>query len=589
MRVTARPKRRRGERWVAALEMTNKRACEALENVTLRAKNYKSFGDEGFSINGFCPINLIVGRNNIGKSAMLDVVEFATRHTDIYRSGHLGRTPEVSVSKPYEEAEFDAAFASNAGQGTVRGMIWGHRDRCVGRRLTWKLNPPLGVNREFVALELPLRYDLSKIGDHIVASASDPFAGKHFKRLLSNRDIEPEKDDTSDPSSNGRFVTNAIQRFVNKADLNTMLVKKTMLDDLNRVFGPEAHFSEITVQQIENSEYWEVFLAEDRREAVPVSRSGSGLKTILMALTFLRLVPALEKQPTDKYVFAFEELENNLHPAMQRRLFLFLRDFALKHGCVFLLTSHSSVSLDLFLHDQSAQVLHIVDVGGESVCGSLRDRKDAANAIEDLGCRASTLLQANAIIWVEGPSDRIYMKQWINLMSDGQLKEGAHYQCMFYGGSTLAHIAVDDTEAIDSFVDLLNINRNAIFTVDQDKVVTSGKTAEHVQRIGDAIASAGGMAWTTAGKEIENYLPVEALRAHFGNPDLPELGKKKSFGAYLREHVGKEQAGRWKNDKAGFARKIRSHITKEMIEGHLDLGDQVKEVCDKLKRWSGMS
>ena len=50
-----------------------------------------------------------------------------------------------------------------------------------------------------------------------------------------------------------------------------------------------------------------------------VSHTGSGIKTILLVLVFLYLVPRIERRTLADYVFGFEELENNLHPALQRR------------------------------------------------------------------------------------------------------------------------------------------------------------------------------------------------------------------------------------------------------------------------------
>lgn len=35
--------------------------------------------------------------------------------------------------------------------------------------------------------------------------------------------------------------------------------------------------------------------------------------------------------------------------------------------------------------------------------------------LNDLDIRASDLLQSNGIVWVEGPSDRVYVKRWIEL------------------------------------------------------------------------------------------------------------------------------------------------------------------------------
>lgn len=47
----------------------------------------------------------------------------------------------------------------------------------------------------------------------------------------------------------------------------------------------------------------------------------------------------------------------------------------------------------------------------------------------DLGYRPSDLLQANAIIWVEGPSDRIYINHWLDQQAP-DLVEGIDYSIM---------------------------------------------------------------------------------------------------------------------------------------------------------------
>ena len=57
--------------------------------------------------------------------------------------------------------------------------------------------------------------------------------------------------------------------------------------------------------------------------------------------------------------FCFEELENNLHPAIQKRLFRFLRDVVRNEHCVMLITTHSHVVIDLFSNDEDAQLIHV--------------------------------------------------------------------------------------------------------------------------------------------------------------------------------------------------------------------------------------
>src|SRR4029077_1139622 len=104
------------------------------------------------------------------------------------------------------------------------------------------------------------------------------------------------------------------------------------------------------------------------------------------------------------------------------------------------LTTHSSAAIDMFAKDSDAQIIHVRHDGKAANATRAQTYVENAGVIDDLDIRASDLLQANSIIWVEGPSDRIYINRWILLWSDGQLKEGIHYQCMFYGGRLLAHL-----------------------------------------------------------------------------------------------------------------------------------------------------
>ena len=45
---------------------------------------------------------------------------------------------------------------------------------------------------------------------------------------------------------------------------------------------------------------------------IALSHVGSGIKTILLVLGFIHLLPVVEQRKLDTYLFGFEELENNL-------------------------------------------------------------------------------------------------------------------------------------------------------------------------------------------------------------------------------------------------------------------------------------
>lgn len=66
----------------------------------------------------------------------------------------------------------------------------------------------------------------------------------------------------------------------------------------------------------------------------------------------LIVIPKLAKNSSKRYVYGFEELENNLHPAMQRKVFEYLHDFATKNDVTIFLTTHSHVAINCF-YDKS--------------------------------------------------------------------------------------------------------------------------------------------------------------------------------------------------------------------------------------------
>jgi putative ATP-dependent endonuclease of the OLD family len=126
-----------------------------------------------------------------------------------------------------------------------------------------------------------------------------------------------------------------------------------------------------------------------------------------------------------------------------------------------------------------------------------------------LDVRASDLLQANGLIWVEGPSDRTYINKWIELSSTGKLKEGIHYQIVFYGGRLLSHLTAEPER--DDLVNIFSVNRNAIVVMDSDKKSHGDPINATKTRIKTEIERVGGIVWITDGREVENYLPVAEL------------------------------------------------------------------------------
>ncbi len=130
--------------------------------------------------------------------------------------------------------------------------------------------------------------------------------------------------------------------------------------------------------------------------------------------------------------------------------------------------------------------------------------------LDDLGYRASDILQSNSIIWVEGPSDRIYLNHWIKSF-DSSLKEGVHYCIMFYGGGLIKHLSASEA-ALDGFVELRKMNRNMAILFDSDRDSNTSALKPSVQRILDEARLNDVLIWVTAGREVENYISGEVLQ-----------------------------------------------------------------------------
>ena len=188
-------------------------------------------------------------------------------------------------------------------------------------------------------------------------------------------------------------------------------------------------------------------------------------------------------------------------------------------------------------------------------------------------------------IWVEGPSDRIYLNRWIDLWSDGAIKEGTHYQIIFYGGRLLSHLTAENPEDVDGGISILKANRNAIILIDSDKRSRQARINGTKQRIINEFESLRAFCWMTRGKEIENYIPLEVVNAHWGIQATEHVGRYDSYFDYLDQLVDGEGA-KYSSKKTLMAEKIIPYMTRENLSSMLDISEDMEKVCRAIKSWN---
>lgn len=357
-------------------------------------------------------------------------------------------------------------------------------------------------------------------------------------------------------------------------------VEVDLLKDLNEIYRGDARFIRILSRR-HGTGHWEIYLEEQSGQPVRLSQSGSSLRSIFIILATIRLNPVVENTAKlDANVFCVEEPENNLHPALLRRLLEFLAKRRAETNSSLLITTHSSAAIDWATRRDDAATYHVRRNRGTSSVGEAREYLALRDLLQDLDIRASELLQANGVIWVEGPSDRLYVRRWLDVVSEGSLREGAHYSIMFYGGKLLSHLSALPPSEAQQAISLLRLNRNLAVVIDSDRRwLTNGKFRANIndtkKRIIEEAETIGGLVWVTEGKEIENYVSARII-SQITNDHVSKLDKFDAVPNAVSKYV---------SDKISLAHQVGEQTTDEDMDV-LDLRVRMTELVGRVKAWN---
>lgn len=563
---------------------------------SVKFKGHWCFKNDWCGFDAFKPITVIIGRNNTGKSHLIELVEKLT-------SKRIGEIElPYSCSGILDEESLRTAFPENRHGGDLgQGSHWeSHGRHFVGAPIEWILETR-GSIAEIVHCELP-KYQPAfndarkKHLARLATTAVAPVHGLSLRRIAADRDIQPEEADTKlQLAPDGRGATNIIRRYIvaSNAEMQEEIIQTTLREALSYIFGQDGEFTGIEVRLHEEENRWEVYVRESGKGLVALSRSGSGLKTVVLVLLNLLVMPRLEGKSEGRYVFAFEELENNLHPALLRRLFSYLADYVTEQRYILFLTTHSNVALDFFGQREDSQIIHVTHNGESASTRTISAHFDHVGLLTELGARPSDLLQANGVIWLEGPSDRIYFNRFIELYSNGEFREGRDYQCAYYGGSNLANSTFNAPEdADDTLTNLLRLNHNIALVCDGDRTAATGAGSRikgRVSRIKQEVeAIDGAYLWITEAKEIENYIPGEVWGKVYGKTNVtdPETFDRFPTSGFKDEDFVPSKLGRKSFDKMEFAMKAAPHLTMETLLGRFELGGKMTELVARIRTWN---
>ena len=332
---------------------------------------------------------------------------------------------------------------------------------------------------------------------------------------------------------------------------------------------------------------FEKIIINANRTRLPLDSYGTGVHEVIILATAVI--------SHDNSVYCIEEPEIHLHPTLQRD---FLQFIASETTNQYFITTHSPTLINANLYMPSAtrneiQVFHIQSENGNTTVYAVNESESSINALNDLGVKASDLLQTNAVIWVEGPSDRIYINHFLKLLVP-KFIEGLHYSIMYYGGRILSHLslqrATDDNPVPEELIEILRINQKSIVVIDSDKKDESSLLNETKQRIKDECNQSESICWITDGREIENYLPPKSVLAvckEITGQDLKLTNNK--YGKFEKSldvatNKAKVQRINYADNKVDFARRFIQHFEESDISPELRM--QLETIIQKIELWN---
>lgn len=571
--------------------------------------DYK-FCDDSVMYGMFSRINVFIGENNSGKSRFLRAL-FSSKYYEMTYDDLEKFYDDISDAVPEEKLISTSPLIkfNNIYHSIDLRNINSYKTVGFWRALETNSKSPddskryyfpvlRGIKDYKTAITNKLKTFLSSVRESIQTQDSV----HHFVSLLklessglSAFDIYREiiEQEYFNGTTNNRILTGGMLYQEIKSHLLGDIEHRNTINEFQR-FLCEHFFPESGEVQLTPNEEKGVLCVKIGADERAIYNWGDGTQQLITMLF------SIFKHKDEDAVFFIEEPELYLHPGLLRK-FIEVINLDMFNKTQYFITTHSNIVLDT-----SADAnINMSIFKFKKLKDQPNDRQEKftveqcnngdVSLLNELGVRNSSVFLSNCSVWVEGITDRLYLKHYLKLYTDKypekkQFRENLDYTFIEYGGGNLVHFNFDPKDSSDT-INAKYINNKIFLIADNDNSQPDSKKGQRKVHLKKVLND---NFYELPVVEVENLITQEILKEvlisqNKGKEDVirQKLNKERKFqnkklGRFIDECFGDElrkysaDSGTI-NNKLEFCKKVIEKTTE-----YEQLSPEAKELTEKI-------